>query len=318
MSIATIATDHLSTGDRWAAYNNPVRWIDDAVRKRPNFNVHRHQKKIDRLLGTSNGKPIVRLQWAWDVKRFEMGEIRQAYRFYTVTLPNGDTCDLSPPRWMYEERFEPGQYMPTWDDARYTPVLTGERFIGWDEIEWERDWEGNWKRLPEPRKLPRFEPVYTMVDSLGPPPRDGLYSYLFTIADHDPDQKCCKRAWRGWKSGKRKTMRCWGYYREPGQKDLDRLAEAKAARDAQPFKQSPFEPLSAQTLSEIAITERAWNEEQKKGAPKMASDMWGDHTNVWGHRLTTNDPGVLHHGKYHFLSGKQFNETESGLIVPTE
>src|SRR5262245_44460993 len=121
----TQKADHLSTGDRWAAYNDPRRWVDPEIRHRPNFNVHKHQKRLNRILGTSDGKPIVRLSWAWDVRRFEMGEIRQAYRFYTVTLPNGDTCDLSPPRWIYEERNEPGQYMPTWESARYVPVLDG-------------------------------------------------------------------------------------------------------------------------------------------------------------------------------------------------
>jgi hypothetical protein len=145
-----------------------------------------------------------------------------------------------------------------------------------------------------------------------------MYSYLYTIADHDPDQSCCKRAWKNWKAGKRKTMRCWGYYREPGQKDLDRLAEAKALRDAEPFKQSPFEPLTPSTLAGIAVIERAWNEEQAKTREEHLTGMWGNHEAIWGHRVETNDPGVLHHGKYHILSGKQLNETESGLVVPTE
>ncbi len=314
MSLATQSTDHLSTGDRWAAYNDPRRWADPETRRRPNFDVARHQKKIDRLIGTSNGRPIVRLVWAWDVTRFECGEIRQAYRFYTARLPTGDYCDLSPPRWIYEERFEPGQYMPTWEDVRYIRRQIDVRYIGKRKV--THDAEG--RRLPEPFYEDQYEPVYEVIDSLGPPPRDGFYAYLFTIADHDPDQSCCRRAWKAWKSGKRKTLRCWGYYREPGQADLDRLARAKALRDAEPFKQSPFEPLSAQTLSDIAIIERSWNEEQKRKAPQMASAIWGDHMNVWGHRLDTIDPAVLHHGKYKFMPTKRFGETESGLIVPTE
>lgn len=316
--IITQKTEHLSTGDRWAGYNDPRRWADPEIRKRPNFNVHKHQKRINRILGTSDGKPIVRLSWAWDVTRFEMGEMRQAYRFYTVTLPNGDTCDLSPPRWMYEERIEPGQYMPTWESARYVPVLDGEKLVGWDDVWWEYDEKGNVRHFDEPRKLPRFEPIYKKVDSLGPPPPNGFYSYLFTIADHDPDHSCCKRAWKNWRSGKRKTMRCWGYYREPSQKDLDRLAEAKAYRDAEPYKQSPHEPLSTQTLREIAIIERSWNEEQKAKASEMSSDIWGNQLAIWGHRLETNDPAVLHHGKFKFMPEKRFGETDSGLLVPTE
>jgi hypothetical protein len=318
MSLAKQSTDHLSTGNRRHAYNDPRRWADADVRKRPNFNGHKHQKAINRLLGTSDGKPIVRLRWAWDVTGFEMGEIRQTYRFYTARLPNGDTCDLSYPRWVYEERFEPGQYMPTWEDVRWVPVLAGERFVGWDEIHWEYDAQGNVRRFSEPRKLPRFEPIYEKVDSLGPPPKDGYYSYLFLIADHDPDQGCCRRAWKAWKRGKRKSMRCWGYYREPGQVDLDRLAKAKAARDAQPFKQSPFAPLSAQTLAEIALVENSWNEEQAKKMPVMASEMWSDHMNAWGHRLDTNDPAVLHHGKYKFFWGdRRFEEKPSGIVTPS-
>jgi hypothetical protein len=317
MSIGTQQTDHLSTGDRWAAYNNPRRWMDDGIRQRPNFNVHKFQKKLNRIMGTSDGRPIVRLVWAWDVTRFEMGEIRQAYRFYTASLPNGDYCDLSPPRWIIEERYEPSQYMPSWEDARYVRIPVGSRFLGWHEDWWE--WtENGWKRRDEPLKFPQWETVYEAADSLGPAPRDGLYSYLFTIADHDPDQSCCKRAWKRWKSGERKTMRCWGYYREPGQADLDRLATAKALRDAEPFKQSPFEPLTPETLSEVARGQRSWNEEQKEKAGEMSSDLWGSHMAVWGHRLETNDPSVLHHGKYKLPPKQHFGETESGLLVPKE
>src|SRR5882672_3796969 len=179
MSLATQQTDHLGTGERRNAYNDTRRWADADVRHRPNFNVHKYQKKINRLLGTADGKPIARVVWAWDVSRFECGEIRQAYRFYTARLPNGDTCDLSPPRWMFEERFEPGQYMPNWEDVRYIRRQIDVRYLGERKV--THDAEG--RRLPESFQEPIYEPVYEVLDSLGPPPRDGFYSYLFTIAD---------------------------------------------------------------------------------------------------------------------------------------
>lgn len=278
MSGKVRANEHLATGDRWHAYNDPTKWADPGIWHLPSFNLGNYQKKINRILGTADGAPIVRVVWAWHVKRWEAGEMRQAYRFFTATLPNGDTCDLSPPRFMLEERFEPGQYMSSWPLVRY---IKGR-------------------------------------DVLGDPPPDGFYGYLLTIADHDPEARCCERARKLWKKGKRATFRCWGYYKLPDEKELEILRQARSKRDAAPYKQSPHEPLSAQTLAEIALIERSWNEEQEARRKLKCHEMWSDHVRIWGHRLDTIDPTVLHHGKYKFMPQNRFEETPSGLIVPKE
>lgn len=184
--------DHLSTGDKWAHLNNPTRWTEDGIWNPPPFNVRKFQKRIDRILGTADGKPIVRVVWAWQVRRWEAGEMRQAYRFYTAQLPNGDTCDLSPPRWILEERFEPSQYMPSWIENRYVRRQIDVKQIG-TQLRTTDDFG---RPLDTPVEEPVFEPVYEVVDSLGEPPAEGFYSYLLTVADHDPDQGCCRRAWR--------------------------------------------------------------------------------------------------------------------------
>ncbi len=305
---------HFSTGDRWAVYNNPLRWGDAGIWNPPAFNVRKFQKRIDRILGTADGKPIVRVVWAWQVRRWEAGEMRQAYRFYTARLPNGDTCDLSPPRWILEERFEPGQYMASWIANRYVRRQTGVREIGTQL----RTTDEFGRPIEKPVEEPVFEPVYEVVDSLGDPPLEGFYGYLLTVADHDPDYGCCRRAWKAWKEGKRGILRCWGYYRPPGDRELQILQQAKAARDANPYKQSPHEPLTTSTLREIAGIERSWNEREAMRRRQEADDLWRDNLNIWGHRLFTDDPGVLANGKYHFLTGAPFTETESGLMVPEE
>lgn len=295
------ANSHLSIGDKWSAYNNPARWGDSGIWNRPIFNLNRFQKKINRLIGTADGKPIVRAVWAWDVNRWECGEMRKAYRFYTAKFPNGDTCDLSPPRWMMEERIEPGQYLPNWEQVRYIRRQIDVKLIGVDDL-----------------GEPIYEPVYETIDSTGPPPVGGMYSYLYTIADHDPNNGCCDRAIRDWKNGKRATRRCWGYYRKPGDKDLQILQEAKRQRDTNPYKQSPHEPLSAETLKEIAILEKSWNEGQHKRRRDDAQALWADHFNTWGYRLDTDDPALLKHGKFKFMPQHHFTERESGLIVPDQ
>jgi hypothetical protein len=164
---------------------------------------------------------------------------------------------------------------------------------------------------------PVYEPVYEVVDAAGPPPPDGLYSYLLTIADHDPDNGCCARAMNDWKNGDRTTRRCWGYYRLPSDVDLQNLQRMKADRDANPYKQSPHEPLTAETLAEIALLEKSWNEDQHQRRKDDAHELWRDHMSVWGHRLVTDDPAVLHHGKFKDAwPQQQFSQSESGLLVP--
>jgi len=185
-------------------------------------NVEAYQKKIDDIMGTTlDGKPIVRLIWSWDSREWIAGEWRAKYRHMTVTVPGG-IVDICPPRWILEERNEPGQYWDAWEAGRYFTVPeTGET-----------------------------------IDLRGAPPREGWYSYLDLVADHAEGRTCCDHLF------KEEQRRCWGFYREPSQEDLDMLARAKQLRDADKYV-DPNKPLSPEVLAELGRNAFTRNEKLK-------------------------------------------------------
>lgn len=239
----------------------------------PRFNVKRFQKKIDAIIGvTVDNKPIARLQWAWDSREYIAGDWRAKYRFMTVEVPGG-VIDICPPRWVLEERNEPGQYEAAWEAGRYfTDPETKER-----------------------------------VDLRGPAPREGWYSYLELVAEHDDGKACCDYLWET------ERRRCWGYYREPAQKDLDQLVMAKALRDKNPYN-SPHAPLSEATLAEIGREAFTRQEEAKAKRTSELELAFHDSIAPHAHRFEAvyvdgqliirkaPDTG-LRSEKYHFIGG---------------
>ena len=275
--------DSLNDPSRWNPLNDPKRWADLSMIKPPaTFNAKRFQKLIDRTMGVNaQGKSIVRLVWAWDQQQFEAGEMRQKYRFYSWQGPDGKIIDISPPRWILEERNEPGQYMPTWQSAR-------------------------WVRVPDEFGLSG----YKVIDALGDPPVDGWYTPLYTIAEHDENNRCCDKL-------KVQGRKCWGYYREPSWTDIQVLRDARAKRDRTAYKQSPNDPLSEETVMEAFREGAAWNEAESIPKQKRLYDMWVDHIETWGWQIGETNHKRLTHGRHHVMPTKRFGETASGLLVPT-
>lgn len=161
-----------ATAIRHHILDDVARWADEATFVRPDFDVAKFQKRLDDVAGLSrNGKSIVVLRWMrsrecseeyyteWDwLGKPVKGELRAKYRAFGVDLGNGDVCEIPPPRWCLEQRYEPEQYAPTWEADRYTTdTVTGLR-----------------------------------VPVRPPAPRDGYYSHLWTIASHEG--KCCDDA----------------------------------------------------------------------------------------------------------------------------
>jgi len=252
-------------------YDDPRTWHETPLE--PIFDTKDYQRRIDEIVGTSNDHSIVRLIWSWKSREFLFGRWQAKYRAWSVTVGE-EVYDISPPRWILEERFEPGQYFDAWQATRYIKdPATGE-----------------------------------LLDK-GEPPRDGWYGYLHLCAEHEPNGACCERAY------KCKRRRCWGYYREPNDADLDLLRRAMKRKAEDNFKQSPHEPLSAETLAEIAREEFAAIEEEEERKSIEVHDMWTGVMRTHGHRLWTDDPSVLKHGKYHFMN-QGYKETPSGLLVP--
>ncbi len=297
MSIA--AADHLSTRERHPVLDDPLKWATPGIWEPPAFNARKFQKRIDRIVGTADGQPIVRLVWAWDKRcrdfRFTKwdsfgrgleGEFSYRYRAATVPLNDVDTVDICPPRWILEQRYEPGQYAAEWERSRWASRCVG------------KDGSGN--------------PIEQRCELKGPPPFE-WYGFLMAVSEHDPGRTCCARRWRDYR------VNCWGYYREPSQSDLDLLAEAVARRNADPYKYSPHEPLPAEALDEIqraAFIEEDIIEQDKK---VQIHDLWSDWVGTHGWRI--NEPRhakSLTHGRYHFMPQRRFSVTPSGLLIPSE
>lgn len=281
------STDHLSTKDRHPVYDEHRKWGSPGIWEAPTFDADAFQRRIDKICGTSDGKPIVRLVWAWQSREFfhtefdglgkpTKGEYRAKYRFMTVTLPDGDEVDISVPRWILEQRYEPGQYWQTWQQSRYV-----------------------------------FDPMLNRrVDRRGDPPADGWYGYLRTIAEHDREQTCCERSWRDHR------RRCWGYYRLPVEKDLWILQKAINLRDKDPYKCSPHEPLPEWALDDAQRLAYAEEKAIAKENDQINDDFWRDWVNAHGWRAFTDNPKELAHGKYKFAWPSKFKHSESGLLIP--
>lgn len=282
-------------------YDNPRNWFTKECFEQPTFNVAKFQKRLNRICGTSDGKPIVELTWAWNPKNRDFyyvdwdsfgrgvkAEFRYKYRFASFTLPDGDTIDVPPPRWILSQRYEPGQYAPSWEASRWMT-----RNLGKDE-------KGN-------NIFKRFELRPEM-------PPDGWYSFLRCIADHNADQSCCTRAFR-----ERRAV-CWGYYREPAQFDLDLVEDAVKRRNADPCKWSPHEPLPPEALAELERGAFEEAEQAERADKVMLDAIWHDWAFAHGWRAFEDSVSAhkkLTHGKYHDL-GRYSKQTPAGLYLPIE
>ncbi len=91
-----------------------------------NFDQSAFQSRIDQVVGTRDGRPIIKLAWAPQEFRWYphvMGEEPPGYVFpifHAFTTSEGDL--VAAPRWVLLERIEPEQYAPTeqfWEARRY-------------------------------------------------------------------------------------------------------------------------------------------------------------------------------------------------------
>lgn len=92
-----------------------------------NFDQSAYQKRIDDIVGTRDGRPIIKLAWApqefrwWPIRvgeEEEKGYVFPIFHAYT----NSDGELIAAPRWVLLERIEPAQFAPTpqfWEARRY-------------------------------------------------------------------------------------------------------------------------------------------------------------------------------------------------------
>jgi len=253
------------------AYNDPALWASPGIFKRPEFNVAAYQKKLNGIIGLSPSKhPIVRLIWAWDARKWENtewdsfgnateGEWRQKYRALTIEIGNNDYVDISPPRWILEERFEPEAIAASWEPSRYRRVVTESvpfmcrycHSFKWISVDQS---EGH---LLVCRFCNEMTELATVNEDVwGPVPREGWYNMLphvGIIADHA--NHCCDRTWN------ESREICYGTYKEPSGKELKRLKKAIHLRN----KETATNPHIRPDLDEAALQQaKVWGLQMMK------------------------------------------------------
>lgn len=260
--IAVKPAEHLKR-EAHHLYDNPVKWGTPGIWEAPTFDLTAYQERIDAVAGkTPEGRSIVRCVWAWDSRTFHnvkwdqfgralKGEWRQRYRFVTVSLGDGTDVDISVPRFILEELVPAPLLAASWEKARYYT----------ERLEVDN---------PDDERTRR-------VDKLGELPTYGYYKYLRTICEHEEDESCCEKAWQ------ESRRRCWGYYRLPQDKDINRLQRAVSLRDRDPLRRAPDEPLD---VSEIEALDRlayaTQREEKQKNVVTLGEGLadWGQ-AHLW-------------------------------------
>ena len=274
------------------ALNDPSQWTADA--SRPSLDVKSWQQKIDRIVGLNrDGKSIIRLVWMPDI--WTPGSIfgERIKRYWVRRYKDGETwMYVSPPRWGLERRLEKGAYYDSHQATRYQ-IINGE------------------------------------VVDFGPPPDEYfVFDEGGLIAEHDKfysadgQPKCCDIAWEGeskfhlvgYEMIEEKVnarRRCWGYYREPSEVDLNRLRQAVKNRDAQKYF-DPYQPLSREQLAVIEIEANMQAQRVDDEFNNRLGELSRDFNNSHGWILDASYK-QRRHGKYHFLSN--FKQ-QGGIYVP--
>jgi hypothetical protein len=288
-------------------YDSERLWTSPGIWHPPeNFDAAAYQRKLNEICGLSgDGQPVIRVQWAWAARKWTnyewdefgnatKGEWRQKYRCLTVELPNDEYVDISPPRWVLEERFEPGQYERSWESSRYVH-------------------DAAFCRRCRNMGIGLYETSTTCTrrDVWGPAPRDGWYNllpHIGMVAEHERGLRCCARLWKSNKEI------CYGRYKVPDGLELRILREARRNRDRD-AEANPHEEMSVAALEQA----RQWGmdamREEKVSRRKELEEIWRNEREVHGAKIVTpremeflkahrlNTPI---HREFFPLSGKQY------------
>jgi hypothetical protein len=242
--------------------DNPKRWNQYL---KPWFDVERFQDRINDRVGLNrDGRPIVRLVWGQDVTQHVYQE--ETPRYWTRRLRKlNDFVWWTVPRWMFERRIEPEQYVTAWNATRYS--LKDPTTGGGHRCE-------DCGSSAEPKLL--GDKVYcsncagtnvsggSVIDK-GPPPTDH-YVYMMDASEHegmtnevDGWPACCARQFYT------DRARCWGSYRHPADIDLIVIEKAVQAMNAAAYH-DPYKPLTPQELFDA---EQAANKQMERAQELM-------------------------------------------------
>jgi hypothetical protein len=195
------------------------------------FNRAAYQKRIDDVVGTRDGRPIIKLAWAPEERRWmphrltDAGEPinPQGYVFPIFCSGKDANGELTAPnRWVLLERIEPEQFAPTWELGRYS-FFKGSM---WD-----------WK---------------------GPLPTE---KYIELRAHCYHDGECCKCIGSACECGV-EYAHCWGKYAEPNEQLMSWIRqknwESQQDSDVQPLADGRYleSPRAQQALRSSMLGEQ--------------------------------------------------------------
>lgn len=306
-------TWYLSTKTAHPYLDDPEKW--DADSTAPAFGVRAYQNRLDKIVGKNRErKSIARLVYAPQVTSPFFSDIPRYWN--TRTKDGEDWLYNTVKRWMFEVRLERGAYFDSWNKTRYSRKEPDYSLVSFKyaEAEWAKnkgDKEGAARLILQAEKLAKELSEGGEVIDKGPPPEE-FYAWFYTVAEHDPNERCCARLFQ------KERKVCWGYYRLPNDLDLRKAAKAVRERDMQKGR-NPYQPLSTQELYDIErrAMDVTRQEEVQVREQRLAEISEFTRKNVW--RLGESDTRVLKHGRTSMgdpLEAMKFKRTPAGIIVP--
>lgn len=273
-------------------YDDEKNWTAAGIWRAPSFDVENYQKKLDRIVGVSaSGHSICRLSWAWDQRKWQNtkwdihgfateGEWRQKYKVLTVEIGDDSYVDIAPPRWVLEERFEPGQYENSWEVSRYRKKIAPPSLVcGYCKI---LDWIDPFRSdgvCAVCKNCGRTTVLnYVKEDVWGAAPREGWYNLLPEIgivAQHERNKRCCNRMWE------QSREICYGKYKIPSDLELNILRKAISARNRD-REANPHEELSPEVLAQAQAWGLQMAEERSVSHRSELVDRVRDEVNTHG------------------------------------
>jgi len=289
-------------------------WTANAPCPEPN-ELKRFNERLAEIIGTFEGHPLVRVVWGGESTEFVCEQTRAKYMFASAEVPThfkfADLLQAGKqvlvPASQAPEGILPTENPELFQWERYdvgiqrlfmeVHVPRAEAAADWElqRYVWDkalREETDRWTDRVNRVRTPEEEEG--RVDVLGPCP-DPFYVELFSIAAHS--NRCCKG--RGvTKDG----LLCYGLFRMPNESDIQRVQAMLAKRERDRMFRRPGEKITEQEHQQAAKHQAektlARDEKLKLRTAERVQDWMKTH----GHRLSTDDPSVLSHGKYHFLT----------------
>jgi len=228
------------------------------------------QKRIDDIVGTVDGRSIIKIAWAPDEKRWRPhphGTEPDGYTFpIFIAYMDAEGHEVAAPRFVLLQRLEWEQYAPIWEAGRYTV----------EEVKYAyaTDEDGNYIK----GRFGDLIPVGAVGDGRlwdwkGPCPNE-RYTELWCHAYHDG--VCCPCIKYGICDCGEQYDHCWGQYLEPNEQLLDwvrkKAYEARNDPDVQPNRDiRHFEASHAQ--NELRSRELSAREQKKQAAIEFSNHL---------------------------------------------